>query len=147
MFKNILIATDGCELSDKTARNGVVLAKTLNAKVTGVYVVPAHVAVAYGEMAWVDDRLGAQMREFARADGNKFLDRIQAAAHAAGVSFERVVFESDQVWKGILDIAQQQGCDLIVMAAHGRHGLVALLLGSETNKVLTHAKIPVLIYH
>lgn len=149
MFKNILIPTDGSEFSEKVLKDGVALARALNAKITGIHVVPSNFALTYGfyaEVPWVDDELQARMRNSAKAEGKKYLDRIQAAAQAAGVKFERVVLESNVVWKGIVDTANERDCDLIVMAAHGRRGLSALMLGSETNRVLTHSKIPVLVY-
>ncbi len=146
MFKRILIPTDGSELSERTAQSGVALARALNAKVTGLHVMPLNFALSYGEMVLVDESLEQEMRERARAEGNKYLDRVQAAAASAGVPFERVLSASIFVWKGIVDTALEKGCDLIVMAAHGRRGLAALVIGSETNKVLTHTKIPVLVY-
>lgn len=146
MFKRILIPTDGSELSERTAQSGVALARALNAKVTGLHVMPLNFALSYGEMVLADESLEQEMRERARAEGNKYLDRVQAAAESAGVPFERVLNASIFVWKGIVDTALEKSCDLIVMAAHGRRGLAALVIGSETNKVLTHTKIPVLVY-
>ena len=146
MFKNILIPTDGSELSDKAVKHGVALARAFGAKLVGLHVMPDPVALYTTEVAWADDRILERMREAAVADGKKYLDAFQAAADAGGVKFERVLRQDDQVWKGIIDTAKEKDCDLILMAAHGRRGVAALLIGSETNKVLTHSRIPVLVY-
>jgi nucleotide-binding universal stress UspA family protein len=146
MFKHILIPTDGSELSAKAIKAGVALAKTLGAKITGLHVYPARFAIYYGELAWTDDRLEMSVREAAQKEGNAFLDHVESAAKAAQVKHERLLFESESPWRGIIETAERKGCDLIVMAAHGRRGLAAVVLGSETNKVLTHSKIPVLVY-
>jgi nucleotide-binding universal stress UspA family protein len=146
MFKNILIPTDGSDFSQKVVTDGVAMAKAINAKITGVHVFPTHHISPYGEFGPSDDVVQKQMKDAAQTEGNKYLDHIQAAAKAAGVAFDRVILENDHAWKGIIEAASKKGCDLIMMAAHGRRGLSALLLGSETNKVLTHSKIPVLVY-
>lgn len=146
MFNHVLIPTDGSELSLKAVKAGVTLAKTLNARVTGLHVYPPRFTIYYGELAWVDDRLETAAREAAQKEGNKFLGDIESAAAAVRVPCERVLLESENPWKGIIDTAERGRCDLIVMAAHGRRGLSALVLGSETNKVLTHSRIPVLVY-
>jgi nucleotide-binding universal stress UspA family protein len=146
MFKHILIPTDGSESSDQAAKQAVNLAKLFGAKVTAIHVFAPSFGIYYGEAVWVDDKMQVQLRETAETEGNKYLDRIAAAAKAANVPFERVLLEGDSPWKGIVETAQNRGCDMIMMAAHGRRGLAALVLGSETNRVLTHSKIPVLVY-
>lgn len=146
MFKHILIPTDGSPLSAKAANAGMVMAKTLGAKVTGLHTYPAVFAVYYGELAWVDDRVQIDLREAAEKEGKKYLAQIQAAAKSTGVPCETILLEKESPWQGITETAERIGCDLIVMAAHGRRGLAAVVLGSETNKVLTHSKIPVLVY-
>lgn len=146
MYRHILIPTDGSELSEKAVKAGVALARALDAKVTGLHIVPSAFPIYYGEVAWVDPRLESKMRESARAEGEKYLMQVQAAAQSAHIPYERELLENDQPWKAIIDTAQAKGCDLILMAAHGRQGLAALVLGSETNKVLTHSRIPVLVY-
>ncbi len=146
MFKHILIPTDASDLSAKAVKAGIALAKTLGAKVSGLHVYPATFAVYYGELAWADDRQLTSMREAAREEGKKYLDHIQSAAKSAGVSCEPILLEKDSPWQGIIETAERKGCDLIVMAAHGRRGISAVVLGSETNKVLTHSTTPVLVY-
>jgi nucleotide-binding universal stress UspA family protein len=146
MFRNILIATDGSALSEKLLGPGPALARALGAKITGLHVIPEHLPAFSGEMAWVNETLRARFRQGARETGNRYLDRVEAAARAAGVPFERVLAQNDHVWKGIIATAEARGCDLILMAAHGRRGLSGLLLGSETNRVLVHSRVPVLVY-
>lgn len=146
MFKHILVPTDGSESSSMAAKQAVKLAKLFNARITAIHVFAPNFGIYYGEAVWVDDKLQMQLRETAETEGNKFLDRIATEASSANVPLERVLLEGDSPWKGIVETAQNRGCDLIMMAAHGRRGLAALVLGSETNRVLTHSKVPVLVY-
>lgn len=146
MFKNILIPTDGSEHSEKVATDGVELAKALNAKIVAVHVIQFPYVAAGGEPGAISPNLVVEVHEALRADGNRYLDRIRALAEAAGVPFERVLLEDRPPWKGILEAAEKYRCDMIMMAAHGHRGIIALVLGSETYKVLTHSKIPVLVY-
>jgi nucleotide-binding universal stress UspA family protein len=127
MYRNILIATDGSELSEKAVNHGIALAKRIGAKVTMLTVVqPLHTFTA----EYAEKTLGTAAR----------------LARAAGVGCEGVHVEHDFPYQAIIDTAASKGCDLIVMASHGRHGISALVLGSETVKVLTHSKIPVLVH-
>jgi nucleotide-binding universal stress UspA family protein len=146
MFTNILIPTDGSEFSEKVVKDGVDLARATGARVTALHAYPKHRISPYGEFGPSDDVVAKQVAETALRDGNRFLDRIEAAAGPGGVKVERVIVQHDNPWQAIVDAAAAKGCDLIMMAAHGRRGLAALVLGSETNKVLTHSKIPVLVY-
>jgi len=145
MFKHILIPTDGSALSLQAARAGMTLAKALNARVAAMHVVALQTTAYFGELAWIDDRLDMTIREAAEQQGAKYLDQIEAAAQEAHVPCSRALVAADQPWQAIIETAATKQCDLIVMAAHGRRGVSALLLGSETNKVLTHSKIPVLV--
>ena len=148
MYRHILIPTDGSELAGKAVRHGLSLAKTLGAKVTAltvegsfdVYRVP--VSRLY-EMSGAF----AEHTERAKAHAQGILDAVAEDARAAGVVCEAIQVEQDQAYQGIIDTAQQRGCDLIVMASHGRSGIAAIVLGSVTTKVLTHTKIPVLVCH
>jgi nucleotide-binding universal stress UspA family protein len=79
-------------------------------------------------------------------NAKKFLGAIAGVAQTAGVACETVQVEHEHPYQGIIDTAKSKGCDLIVMASHGRHGIAAIVLGSETIKVLTHSKIPVLVH-
>jgi len=149
VFKHILLPTDGSELAQKAASTCVELARSLGAAITGIHIIPSTFSAMIGvdaDIPWVDIELQERMREAARAAGNKHLDRIEAAAKSADVRFKRLLVESDNIWSAIIDAAKDEKCDLIMMAAHGRRGLAALVLGSETNKVVTHSPIPVLVY-
>jgi nucleotide-binding universal stress UspA family protein len=137
MYTNILIATDGSELAGKAVQHGVALAKQIGAKVTMLTVLPP-------DMITTD----TQLNEIRKARMQKHAEEILSAVamQAAGVACETIQVEHDHPYQAIIDTADSKGCDLIVMASHGRHGISAIVLGSETVKVLTHCKIPVLAY-
>ena len=144
MFKHVLLPTDGSELSEAAIKEGVQFAKGVNAKVTGFSVMPEFHVVTY-KTEMLEDTKG----EFARnskADADQFLAVVEKTAKAAGVACDVDVATSDNPYEAIIKAAKDKGCDLIMMASHGRKGMQGLLLGSETNKVLTHSKIPVLVY-
>jgi nucleotide-binding universal stress UspA family protein len=142
MYKHILIPTDGFPLSAKAIEQGVALAKSLGAKVTGVTVsIPFH-TFALDPLMVSDTR--DQYKKDCDDRAEKFLGAIRLAAQAAGVPCE-VVHVTAEPYEGIIDTAISKGCDLIFMASHGRKGVSALVLGSETQKVLTHSKVPVLV--
>ena len=144
MFKHILIPTDGSDLSRKAILYGVQLAKEAGAKVTGLTVAePYHVATMDTVLIPVDE---GDYEEQSRLLTEKAMEQVKMAAQAAGVKCETICEIHDQPYRAIIDIAHARGCDLIVMASHGRRGISALLLGSETVKVLTHSTIPVLVY-
>jgi nucleotide-binding universal stress UspA family protein len=144
MFKHILLPTDGSSLSETAIQSGIRFAKEINAKVTGLCVVPkGYYAIYEGEIPGVfQEKALAECK----AQAENKLSQIAKTAEQAGVSCETVLESSDQPYESIIKVADQKGCDLIMMASHGRHGMEALLLGSETQKVLTHSKIPVLVY-
>ena len=143
MYKHILIPTDGSDLSNKAIRHGVALAKTINAKVTGITVtVPFHVfAVDPETVTDTPDSYGKRMS----AAATKYLTQVKDAAAAAGITCSVIDAEQENPYSAIIDAANKNACDLIVMASHGRRGVSAVVLGSETVKVLTHSKIPVLV--
>jgi nucleotide-binding universal stress UspA family protein len=143
MYKNILISTDGSELSSKAIDHGLALAKSVGAKVTAITVlVPIHIyPVEAGIVSNIPEQYHANIVAAAARD----LDDIKAKAKAAGVECEAEAVEEEQAYEGIIGTAEKKGCDLIVMASHGRRGVSALVLGSETVKVLTHTTIPVLV--
>ena len=143
MYKHILIATDGSDLAASAVKHGVSLAKSVDAKVTAVTVSePFH---------WFDPNMveGAETAytEGANRAAANALGIIADAARAVGVSCETIHLENEFPYKGIIDTAKAQGCDLIVMVSHGRRGIAAVVLGSQTVKVLTHSAIPVLVCH
>jgi len=142
MYTHILIPTDGSDISRKAIRHGIALAKAVNAKVTAVTVsTPFHVFSV--EPAMVTDTPETYQKHMATLAA-KYLGEVAAAA--AGVSCETLHVEHEHPYRAIIDTANQRGCDLIVMASHGRRGVSAIVLGSETVKVLTHSTIPVLVY-
>ncbi len=144
MFKHILIPTDGSDLSRKALLYGVQLAKESKAKVTALTVRPPYVIGSMDMIGVVgsQDEFEAETQRYA----DYALTQARMAADAAGVSIESVQDVGDQPYRAIIDCAKRHGCDLIVMASHGRRGVSALLLGSETVKVLTHSTTPVLVY-
>ena len=144
MFKHILIPTDGSDLSRKAILYGVQLAKESGAKVTGLTVTEPY-QVAGMDTVFIPSDQG-DYEEQARVLSEKAMEQVKMAANAAGVPCETIREVHDQPYRAIIDAAQALGCDLIVMASHGRRGISALLLGSETAKVLTHSTIPVLVY-
>jgi nucleotide-binding universal stress UspA family protein len=144
MFKHILIPTDGSDLSLKAILYGVQLAKESGAKVTGLTVTEPYQAAGM-DAVFVPVDLG-DYEEQSRVLSEKAIEQVKMAAQAAGVSCETIREVHDQPYRAIIDAALALGCDLIVMASHGRRGISALLLGSETAKVLTHSTIPVLVY-
>jgi nucleotide-binding universal stress UspA family protein len=125
MYRHILIPTDGSVLAERGVAHGLALAKSLGAKVFVINVVEPIFAVS-GDFASV-------------------LDRAAEAAEEAGVSYETIQMEDVPPHEAIIATAKNKGCNLIVMSSHGLSGLSAFLIGSVTNKVLTHAKIPVLV--
>lgn len=144
MFKRILLPTDGSELSSRAVLAGVSFAKEVGAQVVGVTALPdfkTFTADADMIESTEDEYLAAS-----EARGNRILAAVTDAARAAGVACTPVLVRSDDPHEAILRTARDRGCDLIVMASHGRHGLGGLLLGSETQKVLVHSAIPVLVY-
>ena len=144
MYANILIPTDGSELAGKAVNHGVALAKRIGAKVTVLTVLQAFRTFTTGTQMIEDTP--AQYRTRMQQHAENSLGAVAAAAQAAGVACEMVQVEHEHPYRAIIDIAGLNGCDLIVMASHGRRGISAIVLGSETVKVLTHCKIPVLVH-
>jgi nucleotide-binding universal stress UspA family protein len=143
MYNHILIPTDGSELSKLALYEGVALAKALGARVTVVTVTtPFHVFTANPNM--ITDT-PEKYREHMAALAGQYLDVAKNIAAAAGVTCDLVHVEHEQPYQAIIDTAQNRGCDAIQMASHGRRGISAMLLGSETLKVLTHSTIPVIV--
>jgi nucleotide-binding universal stress UspA family protein len=144
MFKHILLPTDGSELSEAAMQKGIQFAKSINAKVTGFHVIlPFHVFTVQTEM--LEDTKEQYERE-SKVQAEQFLGVIKKAAEKAGVSCDTDYVTSNHPYEMIINAAEKKGCDLIMMASHGRRGVQGLLIGSETQKVLTHTKIPVLVF-
>ena len=135
MYTHILIPTDGSELAGKGVQHGVALAKRIGAKVTILTVLPPDMITADRE---VDEIRKASKQKHAE----EVLGAVATQTQTAGVACETIQVEHEHPYQAIINTADSKGCDLIVMASHGRRGIS----GSETVKVLTHCKIPVLVY-
>ncbi|HYA20904.1 MAG TPA: universal stress protein [Burkholderiales bacterium] len=145
MYKHILIPTDGSNLSIKAVKQGVAFAKAAGARVTAITVTPSFHMVLTAEPLMVTDT-AEQYKKDSKARAKAILEAARKVAASARVRFEGVHAIGDQPFKAIINAAQRKHCDLIFMASHGWKGFAALVLGSETNKVLTHSRIPVLVY-
>jgi nucleotide-binding universal stress UspA family protein len=143
MFKHLLVPTDGSGLSEAAILMAVGLARETQAKVTGVHVLPEFHVLAYGTEMLVDTE--ERFIRGAQQHADEYLNAIVKAAGESGVECDTVATTRAHPYEGIIWAAKQRGCDLIVMASHGRSGVRAVLLGSETQKVLTHSAIPVLV--
>jgi nucleotide-binding universal stress UspA family protein len=148
MFRHILFPTDGSAISRRVAKDAIRLAKTCRAKLTALHVIPPWSPPAYAEGAMLpypDLYSPEEYDKMARKAAAKALDKVAAAAKAARVPCDTAIVVASPVWKAIIATARSKRCDAIVMASHGRRGLEGVLLGSETNKVLTHSRTPVLV--
>jgi nucleotide-binding universal stress UspA family protein len=146
MFKHFLVPTDGSDLSSDTVKRAVTFARECGAKITFFFAKPDYPIAFYGEGALIDPTTPEKFTEMAEKQAQEILSRATTAADAAGVGNDSVSTVSDIPYVSIIEAATNAGCDLIFMASHGRRGFSGLLLGSETQKVLTHSKIPVLVY-
>jgi nucleotide-binding universal stress UspA family protein len=142
MFKKILVPTDGSTLSDLAISNAISLAKSINAAVYGFHAAPEYAMPIHG----IDVYSSPKFRDIADQEARNYLAGIEAKAKEAGVPCTTGFTVSISPYRAIIDAAKEQNCDLIFMASHGRRGLAGLLLGSETQKVLTHSHIPVLVF-
>lgn len=151
MFDKIVVPTDGSELADKAVDHAIEYCRRTGAKMTIVYVrspAPITEVVAFGDygsgaaVAITPESVIERMERH----GRELLDRVAQRARDHGVECETVLAVNEQPYRSIIETAEQQGCSMIFMASHGRSGVEALLLGSVTQKVLTHSKIPVLVF-
>lgn len=148
MYRHILIPTDGSELAEHAVTNGLALAKSLGAKVSVIVVEQPFDWLSVSETtARQITAESAKYAEQIKKHATMVLSRAANAAKQAGVSCDTIQVENEQPYQAIIAAAKNKGCDLIVMASHGRSGLSGVLLGSVTNKVLTHTKTPVLVCH
>ena len=145
MYKRILVATDGSALSKKAVRSAIGLATALDADMVALYVVPRY------PVSYFEGGITISMQDIARTEkqwsdkGQAVVDAVQLDAQAVGVKVKAVVTQSDLVAESIMSAAKKYKCDLVVMASHGRKGIKRVLLGSETQHVLTHSTVPVLV--
>ena len=146
MFKHLLVPTDGSALSQETVLSAVQFASETGARITFLYVRPDYPVSYFGEGALVDPTTPESFADMTEKVADEILERSAAAAQARNVPSAGRSLVNDLPYEGIIETATAEGCDLIFMASHGRRGLVGLLLGSETQKVLTHSTIPVLVY-
>jgi nucleotide-binding universal stress UspA family protein len=145
MFKSILVPTDGSAFSNLAVTTAARLAQSLQARLLVLHVrspieTPHHV-----EGGALSSLGGKVMMQEIEDEERRLLDAALALAAADGIEAEKAFVAGYSTYDAIIRIAREQGCDLIVMASHGRRGITGLLLGSETQKVLTHTTIPVLI--
>ncbi|GLU31656.1 universal stress protein [Trinickia caryophylli] len=143
MFKHILVPTDGSELSKKAIDGAIDLARSVGARVTAYACLPQYPYSPFSEVV-VEAPEDFQARS--EREARSHLDEVEQAARLAGVDCSSRTSVHPSPYLGIIEAAEEGGCDVILMASHGRRGLGSLLLGSETQRVLTHTKIPVIVY-
>lgn len=145
MYKRILVATDGSTLSKKAVRSATDLAATMGAELVALYVVPRY-PVSYFEGGITISPQDVARTEKQWADkGQAVVDAVQLTAQGQGIKAKAVIARSDLVAESIISTVKKYKCDLVVMASHGRKGIKRVLLGSETQHVLTHSSVPVLV--
>ena len=145
MYERILVATDGSALSKKAVRSSITLAAAMGAELVALYVVPRYpVSYFEGGIAVSNDEISRAEKQWADR-GQAVVDGVRDAAEADGVKAKGVLARSDLVAESIMSTAKKHKCDLVVMASHGRKGIKRVLLGSETQHVLTHSTVPVLV--
>jgi nucleotide-binding universal stress UspA family protein len=145
MYKKLLVATDGSPLSKKAVRSAIELARTVGAELVALYVVPRYPVSYFEGGVTISTQDVTRIEKQWAEKGEAIVDAVRDAAQAEGVKARAVVSRSDLVAEAILSAAKKYKCDLVVMASHGRRGLKRILLGSETQHVLTHSSVPVLV--
>lgn len=145
MYQRILVATDGSTLSKKAVRSSIGLAAAVGAELVALYVVPRYpVSYFEGGITITDEEIARTEKQWSDR-GQAVVDSVRDAAQSSGVKAKAVVARSDMVAESIMAAAKKHKCDLVVMASHGRKGIKRILLGSETQHVLTHSTVPVLV--
>lgn len=145
MFKHILMPTDGSDHSERAVERGIELAKLCGAKVTGIHVMPDYRMLIASE-GMGSPGVDENMDEEARVQAARFLAFVQRTADAARVPCDTLIAKGQRPYDAIVDTANERGCDLIVMTARHRKGLVSLIMGNEASRVLHRASIPVLTF-
>jgi nucleotide-binding universal stress UspA family protein len=145
MFKHILMPTDGTDHSERAIKRGIELAKLCGAKVTGIHVLPDY-RLAIADDGSFDPSLPGKMQDEGRARAENFLAYVKTTAAAEGVACDTVIATNSQPFDAIVNTANERGCDLIVMTSRHRKGLVSLIMGSESSRVLHRASIAVLVF-
>ncbi|TXL61785.1 universal stress protein [Zeimonas arvi] len=146
MYKHILVPTDGSDLSNEAVAKAIQFAKETGAKLTVLHVMPEYIPPAFAEFPAAGQASFAEFMKATEETAKTVLGEARKSADGAGVGCETVSIRHTQPYRAIIDLARDKACDLIFMSSHGRRGLSALVLGSETNKVLTHSSIPVLVF-
>lgn len=146
MFKHILVPTDGSELSSRALTHAVEFAKDNGAEITFFFAQQEYPMPMYGEGALLVPVTPDQFSDSTRSEASRVLNSALAQAREAGVPAKGDTQVSDLPYEAIIEAANKHQCDLIFMASHGRRGVAGFLLGSETQKVLTHSKVPVLVF-
>lgn len=144
MFKHLLVPTDGSPLSEAAIRVAVTFGKGFQARITGFHAIPEYRIFTH-RIDMLEDTQ-ERFAQIAEQHAERYLGMIAQAAKEAGVPCDTIHVTSDHPYEAIIRAAEERNCDLIVMASHGRAGVQGLLIGSETQKVLTHSRIPVLVY-
>ncbi len=147
MFKHILIPVDGSDFSERAIDAGVRFAKSINARITGFIAEPNYIQPSYNELITRQAESLEAHENRSREHAEAALNRLGSRAHAEGVEFAVSSAQSSVPSEAIIAAAEEKGCDLILMASHGRHGLDKLIHGSVTSDVMTHTRIPVLVVH
>lgn len=146
MFSHILIPTDGTERSHRAAEAGIALAKSLGARVTAFFAAPPATPLVYRDLLPVEYMTPEEHTALIRRTAARYLGAVEKAARKAGVPCTPVTVTSDFPAEAILAAAKKFKCDLIFISSHGRKGLAKAILGSQTQKVLSEARIPVLVH-
>ena len=145
MYKRILVATDGSNMSKKAVKAAIALASTCQAELVAVRVIPRYVQTYFEGSMPLDPKAVSQIEDQWKTEAEHSLASVLKSANAVQVPTKTLVVKGQSVADALIQAAKKSKCDLIVMASHGRKGLSKLLLGSETQHVLTHAHIPVLV--
>jgi nucleotide-binding universal stress UspA family protein len=145
VFTSILVPTDGSKLSEKAVQQAMLMATMSHANVVALHVYPKFARSPYGTFGPAEDILAEAHVKQHEAEAGKLFDKIKNLARAADVELDTALVQSNDVYAQIIATAKKKKCDLICMASHGRRGLAGVVLGSETHKVLTHSKVPVLV--
>ncbi|WLI90841.1 universal stress protein [Massilia sp. R2A-15] len=144
MFSHILLPTDGSPASESAVHACIQMARELGASITAMHVMPVLHIFTYEP--GVTESVHEQVKRERERHSQKYLELVEQRAAAAGVACHTVLVTSDYPYEAIIDTARTRHCDLIAMASHGRRGVKGMLIGSETQRVLTHSAIPVLVY-
>ena len=142
MYKRILFPTDGSDITQKAVDTAITLAKSVGAQ---LYTISVKEPFPYSAISEMQPTPPQEFFDAQERIAAKRLQGVQDACAAAGISCQAHSVEALHPWEAIIDHAKRENCDLVVMASHGRRGVSALLLGSETQKVLTHSTVPILV--